>query len=84
MVDCTTSQYSNPFLKSFAAPTRSDRTLAWKSKGCQKKAIGFFEHVDNRNKDIFIFGKNLTDGLDDTTITVELESKAKDYKRKAY
>ena len=53
-------------------------------KGCQKKAIGSFEHVDNRNKDIFIFGKNLTDGLDDTTITVELEGKAKDYKRKAY
>lgn len=33
----------------------------------------FSEHVDNRNKDILILGKNPIDGLDDTTITSESE-----------
>ena len=28
-------------------------------------------HVDNRKKNILIFGKGTTDGLDDTTLTAE-------------
>ena len=30
-------------------------------------------HIDNKKKDIFILGKGLTDGLDDTTVTSEKE-----------
>ena len=30
-------------------------------------------HIDNKTKDIFILGKGLTDGLDDTTVTSEKE-----------
>ena len=28
-------------------------------------------HIDNKNKDILILGKGLTQGLDDTTLTAE-------------
>ena len=28
-------------------------------------------HIDNKNKGIFILGEGLTQGLDDTTLTVE-------------
>ena len=28
-------------------------------------------HIDNKNKDILILGEGLTQGLDDTTLTVE-------------
>ena len=30
-------------------------------------------HIDNKKKNILILGKNATDGLDDTTLTVENE-----------
>ena len=30
-------------------------------------------HDDNKNKDIFVFGEGLTQGLDDTTITAEVK-----------
>ena len=32
-----------------------------------------FVHVDHKKKDIFILGKNVMQGLDDTTLTVENE-----------
>ena len=30
-------------------------------------------HIDNKNKDILILGKGLTQGLDDTTLTAEAQ-----------
>ena len=42
-------------------------------KAARKKTINSFVYVNNRKKDIFIFGKNQTDGLDETTITAEAE-----------
>ena len=32
-----------------------------------------FVHIDNENKDILIFGKGLTQGLDNATLTGEAE-----------
>ena len=33
--------------------------------------INWSEHINNKNKDILIFGEEPTEGLDDTTLTVE-------------
>ena len=35
--------------------------------------MGSSVHVDNKNKDILILGKESTDGLDDTTLTAKKE-----------
>ena len=33
--------------------------------------MGSSSHIDNKNKDILIFGEGLTQGLDNTTLTAE-------------